>query len=357
MMLLQTIALILLVLLLLALIAGVVFIVMGMFGFLSETANSLLDRVDHSSDGQVRLTNLSHIHRQIGGGLTAQIFPESPDLQLCSDADVRDLGGGIKILDQSSEEEADPQTKILLKFKGDVLATQVEKLKEEISAILSLSLKPDEVVVVLESPGGSATHYGYAASVLQQIKDAGIQLTVCVDVVAASGGYMMACVADKIVASPWARVGSIGVIADLPNYAKILEAVGVEYHEFTAGENKRLWKVFSESTEKDTERVQADLDRLHDLFKSHILNHRGFVDENKVFDGDSWTAEESVNLELNLVDRVCTSDQYLMEGFQNGDEIWEITYEKDDLDILDKVFHKAKNKGLSLIHSIKNPIF
>jgi ClpP class serine protease len=355
MMVLQTIVLVLLVVFLLALIAAVVFVVLGAYGFLSETANSLLDMVDHNTDGQVRLTNLTNIHKQIGNGMTSQIFPETQTLQLSPEVQAHNLVG--EILSQGgSEEEHQKKTRILLKFNGDVLATQVASLKEEVAAILSLGEKPDEVIVVLESPGGSATHYGYAASVLQQIKDAGIELTVCVDKIAASGGYLMACVADNLIASPWARVGSIGVVMDFPNYSKILQNLGVEYYEMTAGDSKRLWKSFSEMSEEDVARVQDDLDRLHDLFKEHVLKHRGFVDQEKVFDGDSWTAEESVALDLQLVDRLCTSDQYVMEGFQNGDDIWEIIYEKDELDLLDKVLHKAKAKGLSLLHSLKNPI-
>ena len=199
----------------------------------------------------------------------------------------------------------------VLDFDGDMQASQVEQLREEISAILPLVSESDEVLLRLESGGGVVHGYGLAASQLLRIKEAGIKLTISVDKVAASGGYMMACVADEILVAPFAIVGSIGVVAQLPNFHKLLKKNDIDFEMHTAGEYKRTLTLFGENTDKAREKFQADLEDVHGLFKSFVSTHRPSIDIDTVSTGEYWFGQQT--LEKNLADRLCTSDSFLME--------------------------------------------
>lgn len=199
----------------------------------------------------------------------------------------------------------------VLDFKGSMDAKEVDSLREEITAILTIAQDDDEVLLRLESPGGAVHGYGLAASQLARIKSRGLKLTVSVDKVAASGGYMMACVADKIVSAPFAYIGSIGVIAQLPNFNKVLKNNNIEWEQHTAGEFKRTLTVFGENTDEAREKFKAELEEIHHFFKSHIQEFRSVVDIDKVATGEHWIARKA--LELDLVDEIKTSDDYLLE--------------------------------------------
>ena len=205
----------------------------------------------------------------------------------------------------------------VLDFNGDIKASQSEHLKDEITALLSMGDFVDEVVVKLESGGGMVHQYGYAASQLDRIKQKGIPLTVCVDKVAASGGYMMAVVADKIIAAPFAVIGSIGVIAQLPNFNKLLKKHDVEFEVHTAGEYKRTLTMFGENTDKAREKFKEDLQDVHVLFKDFISNHRDNIDLEKVANGDVWYGQDAIK--QNLVDEIATSDDYLLKRTESAD--------------------------------------
>ena len=205
----------------------------------------------------------------------------------------------------------------VLNFNGDIKASQSEQLKEEITALLSLGAHVDEVVVKVESGGGMVHQYGYAASQLDRIKSQGIPLTICVDKVAASGGYMMAVVADKIIAAPFAVIGSIGVIAQLPNFNKVLKKNDIDFEVHTAGEYKRTLTVFGENTDKAREKFREDLADVHVLFKNFIHEHRPTVDLEQVANGDVWYGQDA--LKQNLVDLVSTSDDYLLSRCKEAD--------------------------------------
>jgi serine protease SohB len=165
--------------------------------------------------------------------------------------------------------------------------------------------------------------YGLAASQLLRVKEAGIRLTVSVDKVAASGGYMMACVADTIIAAPFAIVGSIGVVAQLPNFHRLLKKNDIDFELHTAGEYKRTLTVFGENTDKAREKFQADIDDVHDLFKQFVAENRSTVSIDEVSTGEYWFGQRA--LEKRLVDRLCTSDSYLMEKSCDHD-IVEVRY-------------------------------
>ncbi len=194
-------------------------------------------------------------------------------------------------------------------FFGDIGATSVDTLRDEITAILSVVNNNDEIIIVLESAGGTVQGYGLAASQLQRIIDAKIKLTVVVDKIAASGGYLMACVADKIVAAPFAIIGSIGVVAQIPNFNKVLKRNNIDYEQITAGKYKRTLTLFGENTEEGRSKFQADIDRTHKIFQEFVLKKRPSLDLDKVATGEFWQAITAK--ELNLVDELATSDEVI----------------------------------------------
>jgi serine protease SohB len=205
----------------------------------------------------------------------------------------------------------------VLNFEGDVKASTVTELREEITALLQIATPEDEVVVKLESPGGVVHGYGLAASQLQRLRDRKIPLTIIVDKVAASGGYMMACVANKLIAAPFAIIGSIGVIIELPNFNRLLKKHNIDYEQLTAGEYKRTLTVLGENTDQGRAKMKADLEVAHNLFKSFIAQHRPTLDLTKVATGEHWFGSEA--LTLGLVDANQTSDDYLMAASEKAD--------------------------------------
>jgi len=211
----------------------------------------------------------------------------------------------------------------VLDFQGDLRASRVAGLREEVTAILSLATGDDEVVVRLENPGGTVNDQGLAASQLLRIRQRGVPLTVCVDTVAASGGYMMACVANRIVAAPFAVIGSIGVVAQVPNFYRLLDRVGVDVEQFTGGEFKRTVTMFGETTEADRAKLTEQIHETHDLFKDFVGEHRPQVDLGQVATGEYWLGTRA--LQLNLVDELSTSDDYLLAARDRAD-LFEVEY-------------------------------
>lgn len=228
------------------------------------------------------------------------------------------------------EEKKEAETKgsktYVVHFEGDVKASQVEALREEITAILQVATPEDEVVAVIESPGGMVSTYGLAASQLLRLREAQIPLTVCVDVVAASGGYLMAVVAQKILAAPFAIVGSIGVVAQVPNFNRLLKKHDVDFKEYTAGEFKRTVSVLGEITPKGEEKFREQLEQTHILFKGFVQKYRPQIDMMKVATGEYWYGQQA--MDLGLIDGIKTSDDYLLEKFKNKSQIFEISFEK-----------------------------
>jgi serine protease SohB len=211
----------------------------------------------------------------------------------------------------------------VVNFHGDIRASAVASLREEITAILTVASENDEVFVRLESGGGIVHGYGLAASQLMRLRDKNIPLTVSVDKVAASGGYMMACVANRILAAPFSIIGSIGVIAQMPNFNKVLKKHDVDYEQFTAGEFKRTVTMFGENTEEAKAKFREEIEDIHALFKDFIVQHRPDVDIVKVSTGESWPGTRA--MERKLVDELKTSDDYLLENSKDA-EIFEIRY-------------------------------
>src|SRR5438270_7511095 len=213
----------------------------------------------------------------------------------------------------------------VLDFKGDLFASAVGNLREEITAIAAVAGKEDEVVIRLESAGGAVPHYGLAAAQLLRLRDKAIKVTVCIDRMAASGGYMMACVADSIVAAPFAIIGSIGVVAQVPNVHRLLEKHAVDFQEMTAGEFKRTVSVFGEINEKGRKKVQEELEDTHLLFKEFVKVHRPKLDVERVSTGEHWLARRG--LELGLVDELRTSDELLVDRAAVAN-VYQVSFER-----------------------------
>ena len=217
----------------------------------------------------------------------------------------------LKSLKENTRKEVAKNSSFLLAFVGDKMATQVENLREEITLILNIATPKDEVILLLESPGGSVAHYGLAASQLQRLRDRNIPLTICVDKVAGSGGYLMACVGSQILSAPFAFIGSIGVLFGLPNIHDFLKKHDINYEEITAGEHKRTLTPFGEITEEKRNKLKEQLELVHDQFKNFVLKHRKNLDLKQVATGEAWLAEEA--FKKGLVDKIQCSDDYIME--------------------------------------------
>ncbi len=226
---------------------------------------------------------------------------------------------------QSKSEKSDTQKKFmyLIDFKGSIDAHEVASLREEISAILAVATREDEVLLRLESAGGLVHGYGLAASQLQRLRNAGIRLTVAVDKVAASGGYMMACVADSIISAPFAVLGSIGVVAQIPNFHRLLKKNNIDIELHTAGEFKRTLTLFGENTEKGREKFCHDLNEAHLLFKHFVQQQRPTLDIDKIATGEHWFGLQAK--EKGLVDAIGTSDDFLICAMEKY-EITAVSY-------------------------------
>jgi serine protease SohB len=211
----------------------------------------------------------------------------------------------------------------VVNFHGDIKATAVLSLREEITSILSIARPQDEVLVRLENAGGLVHEHGLAASQLHRIKQHNVPLTIAVDKVAASGGYMMACVGDRIIAAPFAVLGSIGVLAQVPNFNRLLDKHGVDFELLKAGELKRTITMFGVNTDEDRKRFKEQLEDTHILFKEFVAEHRPVLDMTTIATGEHWYGKRA--LELKLVDDLLTSDEYLMNATEDTD-IYEVAY-------------------------------
>jgi serine protease SohB len=271
------------------------------------------------SKGKLAITNLSEKFEDMGNVVRS------------SNMNPKELKKFYKDITKNKKKKTDEKESsvFVLNFNGDIQASEVEKLKYEINAILLSESECKEVVVKVESGGGSAYAYGLCAAELKRLVDNDISLTVCIDKVAASGGYLMSCVATKIIAAPWAIVGSIGVIAQLPNFHRLLKKNLIDFEMHTAGEFKRTLTTLGENTEEGREKFKADLEDLHVIFKDFVKEQRPEVDTAIVATGEVWQGEEAVR--VGLVDSLETSDNYLVNLSKDA-TLFEIEYiEKKNL--------------------------
>jgi serine protease SohB len=259
--------------------------------------------------GDLEIIDLSEQFEEVEEDITHALLSKE-QLKQKEKEDKKQAKEKAKADKKSGKNENDEKPRLfVVDFNGSIDAKEVSSLREEITAILSVATKDDEVFIRLESGGGMVHGYGLASSQLDRVRQHEIPLTVSVDKVAASGGYMMACVADKIISAPFAILGSIGVIAQVPNFNKLLKKHDVEFEQFTAGEFKRTVTMFGENTEKGREKFTEELEETHVLFKNFVSEHRPSLDVAKVATGEHWFGIKA--LELGLVDNIQTSDDYL----------------------------------------------
>lgn len=220
-----------------------------------------------------------------------------------------------KQIEKDKEKSKESEGKIyVIDFKGSMDAGEVESLREEVSMVITLAEPKDEVVIRLESPGGVVHGYGLAASQLQRLREHNIPLTACVDKVAASGGYMMACVANKVIAAPFAIIGSIGVLAQIPNFNKLLKHNHIDFEQHTAGEYKRTITMFGENNDEGRQKFKEELEEVHVMFKDFVQSNRENLDIEKVATGEFWHGVQAIK--MGLVDELKTSDDYLLERYR-----------------------------------------
>ena len=260
----------------------------------------------------MEVTDLSEQYQEIEEEITHHLLSKE-ELKQKEKEDKKQAKEQAKADKKSSESEKEKKSRVfVLDFKGSIDAKEVTGLREEVTAVLAVAKKDDEVFVRLESGGGMVHGYGLASSQLDRIRQYEIPLTVSVDKVAASGGYMMACVADKIISAPFAILGSIGVIAQIPNFNKVLKKNDIEFEQLTAGEYKRTLTMFGENTEKGREKFVEELEETHMLFKEFVGEHRPSLEIDKVATGEHWFGLKAK--ELGLVDTIQTSDDYLQQA-------------------------------------------
>jgi len=269
------------------------------------------------SHDKLEVVSLNDKYDAMAAALRSQVLPRKEQKRL-----IREKKAAIKAR-KKHPGAAGEKRMFVVNFHGDIRATNVASLREEITTILTLANEKDEVLIKLENTGGIVHEHGLGASQLQRLKDAGIPTTVAVDKVAASGGYMMACVAQKIIAAPFAVIGSIGVLAQLPNFHGLLDRQGIKFEQETAGEYKRNVTMFGENTEKDRERLREQIEETHALFKDYVALHRPELDMAEIATGEHWYGTRA--LELGLIDKISTSDDYLLEAGKQM-RLYEVTY-------------------------------
>lgn len=248
-----------------------------------------------------------------------------PPEQAEADAEAGEESHPVAVIPAGEGRKEGRKRLFVVLFDGDIKASALSNLREEITAILQIAGSEDEVVVCLESPGGMVANYGLAASQLARVRSAGVKLTIIVDKVAASGGYMMACVADRILAAPFAMLGSIGVVAQLPNFHRLLQRNDVDFELFTAGEYKRTVTMFGENTAEGKEKFQSDLEEIHTLFQHFVTEFRPQLDIGKVATGEVWFGQRAI--EMKLIDEIKTSDEYLTTQAKNAD-LFQVEYKE-----------------------------
>ncbi|MFS4460082.1 protease SohB [Bdellovibrio sp. HCB2-146] len=305
-------------------------------------------RASHKSEVQVELIHKKY--KRFRNQLRAETLTKN---------ERKDLKKKLKEEQKASEEKSrDHEKKVfLIDFEGDVKASAVENLREEITAVLTVATTFDEVVVRVESPGGVVHGYGLAASQLLRVREKNIPLTVCIDKVAASGGYLMSCTANKIFSAPFAIVGSIGVVAQVPNVHRLLKKHDVDYKEYTAGEFKRTVSLLGEITEKGEEKFKQQLEDTHVLFKGFVQKFRPNLNLADVATGEYWYGEQA--LSKGLVDEIKTSDEYLM-GLAENHQIVKVKFEVHEsiTDKLTGIMGKSlKSAGLGILAELETRRF
>lgn len=295
--------------------------IVAAIGFLLVTLTSTTQRLKKmEKQGYVEIKSLNEKYEDISHAMQAAILSEA-DYEATEKAEKK--ANKIKLKAEKAKHKKGQENAVrkprlfVMDFLGDIKASDAEMLSEKITAVLTQAKPEDEVVLRLESSGGMVHSYGFAASQLQRIRDRSIPLTVCVDKVAASGGYMMACIGSQIFSAPFAVIGSIGVVAQIPNFNRLLKKHDVDYEVLTAGEYKRTLTMLGENTEKGREKFQQEIQETHDLFKDFVAASRPDLNMDIVATGETWFGKKAVD--LGLADKILTSEEYIFSRHPDAD--------------------------------------
>lgn len=292
-----------------------------------------LQRRTRESEG-MKVTDLGKRLRQAADGLRGALLPKAERKKLA------------KQRKQEAKAEKNEQRRrvFVLDFRGDIRASATASLREEVNAVLAVAEEGDQVLLRLENAGGLVHEHGLAASQLVRLRERGIPLVAAVDKVAASGGYLMACVADRIIAAPFAIVGSIGVLAQVPNFRRWLDERGISVEQVKAGRYKRTVSMFGEVTDEDRAKLREELEEVHTLFREMVARYRLGLDLERVATGEYWYGTRA--LELGLVDEIGTSDDWLLKAVEEADA-WKVEW-RGHKRFMDKVAAAMEEGGLGL---------
>lgn len=332
------------------------------FGIVALVVMLIIESRKQPENGTITVTNLTEKYQDQQKHLSSIFLSEEEqkhqEKQQKKEAKAKAKAEKKRLKEGGEKSEAQEKARLfVMEFDGDIHASAVTALRKEIDAIISLA-KPerDEVLLKLESPGGVVHGYGLAASQLQRLKDRNIPLTVAVDKVAASGGYMMACVANKIISAPFAVIGSVGVVAQVPNIHRLLKKHDIDVDVMTAGEYKRTVTLVGENTEKGKQKFQQELEETHLLFKEFVKKHRPQLDIEKVATGEHWFGEQAIG--LNLVDSLSTSDDILLSSVQEKD-VFEVKY-RQKKKLAQRLGEQAETRiesiVMKILHKNKSPL-
>lgn len=316
--------------------------------FVIGSAASLTQKDKSVDEGEVQVKHVNESLKQQRERLHHAMLTEDQSKQLRKEEKKREKKrekSERKAVKNGDNEASERRKLLVMNFDGDIQASAVSSLREEITAALAQEQLADEILVKLSSGGGMVHSYGLASSQLSRITAKGIKLTISVDEVAASGGYMMACIADKIIAAPFAIIGSIGVMAQLPNFHRLLKKNDIDFELMTAGEYKRTLTMFGENTDEGREKFNEELQDTHVLFKEFVKENRQQVDIDSVATGEVWYGKRALN--QGLVDELMTSDEYILGESDNAD-IYELTFEQKKT-LQEKLGFSAANAADSLL--------
>ncbi|MBV6540013.1 protease SohB [Ursidibacter maritimus] len=331
------------------------------FGIVAVVMMIILESRKQPETGTITITNLTEKYQEQEKTLSSLFLSEAEQKHLeKQEKKAQKEKAKLEKKRLKAGEELAEETKsrlFVLNFNGDVHASAVSSLRKEIDALIALvNPEKDEVLLKLESPGGVVHGYGLAASQLQRLKTRNIPLTIAVDKVAASGGYMMACVADKIISAPFAVIGSVGVVAQVPNIHRLLKKNEIDVDVMTAGEYKRTVTFVGENTEKGKQKFQQELEETHQLFKQFVQENRPQVEIEQVATGEHWFGTQAIK--LNLVDEIATSDDIVLNAIKEKDVI-EVKYrQKKKLAqrLGDQVESRIENLVSNFLHKNRSPM-
>ncbi|MBE8215334.1 MAG: protease SohB [Endozoicomonadaceae bacterium] len=317
-----------------------ILIILSLIGSLIHKVKQLVEQ----HDGQLIIKSLNARFHKRKNQLREKILDKKAFKSICQLENKQNK--------QKKKNNEPEKSLYVINFNGDTKASKGHCLSQEISAILAVATSKDEVLVNIESPGGYVHSYGFVTAQLERIVQHAIRLVVSIDKVAASGGYVMACVADHIIAAPLAIVGSIGVVAQMPNINRLLKKNEIDIEMHTAGEYKRTLTLVGENTEKGRAKFKEDLEKTHELIKKHVKKHRNHLNIEEVATGEIWYGQRAI--ECQLVDQLETSEEYIWQAIQNNTNVYQVELKLPKKNLINRLSNSVESAISSLLSKAWN---